>query len=132
MAQKYLSQIKEAIHAGIWEQLCPECLICTDDSKTLKNWCKSKMNPCFVTYCIGHFQWRMWGDFLWLRIFFFRCYHREKNKFLSERITTKSLMVCPNHLHAANNFTTSKYHHQKNKTQRLHLVIIIFSTISES
>ena len=131
MAQKYLSQIKEAIHAGIWEQLCPECLICTDDSKTLKNWCKSKINPCFVTYCIGHFSEECEVIFCDLE-FFFRCYHREKNKFLSERITTKSLMVCPNHLHAANNFTTSKYHHQKNKTQRLHLVIIIFSTISES
>ena len=33
---KYLSRIKEAVHAGIWEQLCPEWFECTDDGKTLK------------------------------------------------------------------------------------------------
>ena len=36
MAHKYLSRIKEAVHAGIWEQLCPEWFVCTDDGKTLK------------------------------------------------------------------------------------------------
>ena len=36
MAHKYLSRIKEAVHAGIWEQLCPEWFECTDDGKTLK------------------------------------------------------------------------------------------------
>ena len=36
MAHKYLSHIKEAVHAEIWEQLCPEWFICTDDGKTLK------------------------------------------------------------------------------------------------
>ena len=36
MAHEYLSRIKEAVHAMIWEQLCHECFICTDDGKTLK------------------------------------------------------------------------------------------------
>ena len=35
MAHKYLSHIKEAVHAGIWEQLCVEWFVCTDDGKTL-------------------------------------------------------------------------------------------------
>ena len=30
-------RIKEAVHAGIWEQLCPEWFVCTDDGKTLKS-----------------------------------------------------------------------------------------------
>ena len=36
MAHKYLSRMKKALHAGIWEQLCPDWFVCTDDSKTLK------------------------------------------------------------------------------------------------
>ena len=36
VAHKYLSRIKEGVHAGIWEQLCPEWFVCTDDGKTLK------------------------------------------------------------------------------------------------
>ena len=28
--------------------------------------CKSKINPCFVTFCLGHFQLRLAVDFLWL------------------------------------------------------------------
>ena len=36
MAHKYLSRIKEAVYVGIWEQLCPEWFVCTDDGKTLK------------------------------------------------------------------------------------------------
>ena len=36
MAHKYLSRTKEAVHAGIWEQLCPEWFEYTDDGKTLK------------------------------------------------------------------------------------------------
>ena len=36
MTHKYLNHIKEAVHAGIWEQLCPEWFVCTDDGKTLK------------------------------------------------------------------------------------------------
>ena len=35
-AHKYLSHIKGAVHAGIWEQLCPQWIVCTDDGKTLK------------------------------------------------------------------------------------------------
>ena len=36
MGNKYLSLIKEAVHAGTWEQLCLEWFICTDDSNTPK------------------------------------------------------------------------------------------------
>ena len=36
MAHKYLSRIKEVVHARIWEQLCPEWFVCTEDGKTLK------------------------------------------------------------------------------------------------
>ena len=36
MAHKYISHIEEALHAGIWEQLCPEWFACIDDGKTLK------------------------------------------------------------------------------------------------
>ena len=33
MAHKCLSRIKEAVYAGIWEQLCPEWFVWTDDGK---------------------------------------------------------------------------------------------------
>ena len=36
MAHKYQSGINEAVHAGIWEQLCPKWFVCTGDCKTLK------------------------------------------------------------------------------------------------
>ena len=36
VAHKYQSGINEAVHAGIWEQLCPKWFVCTDDCKTLK------------------------------------------------------------------------------------------------
>ena len=36
MAHKYLSRIKEAVHAGIWEQLCSKWFVCNDYGKTLK------------------------------------------------------------------------------------------------
>ena len=36
IAHKCLSRIKEAVHTWIWEQLCPEWFICTDDGNTLK------------------------------------------------------------------------------------------------
>ena len=35
-AHKYLNHVKEAAHAGIWEQFCPQWFVCTDDRKTLK------------------------------------------------------------------------------------------------
>ena len=36
MAHKHRSPIKEVVHAEIWEQLCPEWFIYTDDGNTLK------------------------------------------------------------------------------------------------
>ena len=36
MAHKYLSRIKKAVHAGIWEHLCSKWFVRNDDSKTLK------------------------------------------------------------------------------------------------
>ena len=36
MIQKHLSRLNEAVHVGIWEQLCPDRFICTDNCKTMK------------------------------------------------------------------------------------------------
>ena len=36
MAHKHRSPIKKVVHAEIWEQLCPEWFIYTDDGNTLK------------------------------------------------------------------------------------------------